>query len=218
MSTKPRDDPDAWSTPELRVSPVLSGQSRIRRRNGFVALVWSNIAIGRTMHRIVLVVALAAAFTFGGVFVGYSVALPTVDEPQGSKKASPFSGDWVANIAKSKRHPNHLFQSATLHFVVDGNTVTLTHAGVNAGGEQESGTVVLQADGMEYPVPGQLGVVVVTKWVGLRLLQTVGTSAGATVGGASYEVSPDGTTLTATVSGIDASGKRFQQVIVFDRK
>jgi hypothetical protein len=38
------------------------------------------------------------------------------------------------------------------------------------------------------------------------------------VGEGSYEVSPDGTTLTATVSGTDASGGRFEQVIVFDRK
>jgi hypothetical protein len=31
-------------------------------------------------------------------------------------------------------------------------------------------------------------------------------------------VSPDGQTMTATVSGIDAAGKTFDQVIVFDRK
>jgi len=169
------------------------------------------------MHRIGCV-ALAAALVLGGVFVGDSVALPAADEPQRSGQASPLAGDWVANIAKSKRHPNHLFQSATLHFVVDGNTVTLTHAGVNAGGQQESGTVVLEADGKEHQVPGQPGVVVITRWVGLRLLQTVGKSAGATVGEASYGVSPDGTTLSATVSGTDASGGRFEQVIVFDRK
>lgn len=170
------------------------------------------------MPRIALYVALAAVSTLSGVFVGDSVAVPAPDEAQGSRQASPLSGDWVANIAKSKRHPNHQFQSATLHFVVDGNTVTLTHAGVNAGGQQESGTVVLEADGKERPVPGQPGVVVVAKWVGPRLLQTVGKSAGATVGEGSYEVSPDGRTLTATVSGTDAGGARFEQVIVFDRK
>jgi hypothetical protein len=27
---------------------------------------------------------------------------------QSPKQVSPFSGDWVANIAKSKGHPNHL--------------------------------------------------------------------------------------------------------------
>jgi hypothetical protein len=33
-----------------------------------------------------------------------------------------------------------------------------------------------------------------------------------------YEISRDGKMLTATVSGVDASGTPFGQVIVFDRK
>jgi hypothetical protein len=37
-------------------------------------------------------------------------------------------------------------------------------------------------------------------------------------GRATYLVSYDGSTLTATVEGIDAGGKAFDQVIVFDRQ
>jgi hypothetical protein len=48
-----------------------------------------------------------------------------------------------------------------------------------------------------------------------RLLQTIGKVRGS--GGEQSGVSPDDKTLTARVSGIDASGKRFEQVIVFDR-
>ena len=145
------------------------------------------------------------------------VAVPRVADPQSSEK-SPFAGTWVANIAKSKRHPNHQFQSATMEFAVDGNTVTLRHGGVNAGGRQESGTVVLEADGKEHPVPEAPGITVVTRWVGPRVLQTVGKSAGAQVGEQTYEVSADGKTLSAKVAGVDAGGGRFDQVIVFDRK
>jgi hypothetical protein len=130
----------------------------------------------------------------------------------------PFTGTWVANLEKSKRHPNHRFQSATLEFVVDGDKVTLNHGGVNAGGERESGSVVLQADGIEHPVPEQPAVSIVTRWAGPRMLQTTARNAGVPVGEQSYEVSADGKTLTAKVSGIDASGARFDQVIVFDRK
>jgi hypothetical protein len=36
-------------------------------------------------------------------------------------------------------------------------------------------------------------------------------------GPATYTVSGDGKTLTATVAGIDAAGRSFDQVIVFDR-
>jgi hypothetical protein len=152
-----------------------------------------------------------------GAVAAYPLVSSPVADPPGSS-SSPISGTWLANIEKSKRDPNHQFQSATMQFVVAGDTVTLTYGGVNAGGQQESSTIVLQADGKEHPVPGQSGVTVVTRWIGPRLLQTVGKSAGAPVGEQSYEVSTDGKTLTAKVSGIDASGRRFEQVIVFDRK
>lgn len=145
------------------------------------------------------------------------LAVPLLAAPESSEK-SPFSGTWVANIAKSKRHPNHQFQSATMEFAVVANTVTLKHGGVNAGGQQESGTVVLEADGKEHPVPEVPGVNVVTRRVGPRVLHTIGKSAGAQVGEQTYEVSTDGKTLTAKVSGVDASGTHFDQVIVFVRK
>jgi hypothetical protein len=146
-----------------------------------------------------------------------SVAMPFLVRGQ-DPGSSPFSGTWIANIEKSKRHPNHLFKSATLQFVVVGNTATLTHGGVNAGGQQESGSVVLEADGKERPVPGQPGTTIVTRWVGPRVLKSIARSSGAPLGEQMYEVSADGMTLTAKVSGVDAGGSQFDHVIVFDRK
>jgi hypothetical protein len=105
-----------------------------------------------------------------------------------------------------------------MEFTVVGNTVTLKHGGVNAGGQQESGALVLEADGKEHAVPEAPGITVVTRWVGPRVLHTIGKSAGAQVGEQTYEVSTDGKTLTAKVAGVDASGSRLDQVIVFDRK
>lgn len=152
-----------------------------------------------------------------GVLLSGCLAVPLPAGAQASE-ASPFSGTWVANIEKSKRHPNHQFKSATMEFTVAGTQVTLKHGGVNAGGQQESGTVVLQADGQEHPIPEAPGVTVVTRWIGPRVLHTIGKSAGAQVGEQTYEVSTDGKILTAKVSGVDASGAHFDQVIVFDRK
>ena len=131
---------------------------------------------------------------------------------------SPFVGNWVANLSKSKRHPNHQFQSATLQFAVEGDTVTLTQGGVNASGQEESGTITLHADGKERPVPQAPGVVSVVRWIGTQVLETIGKKDGQEVGRGTYEVSADGKTLTATVSGRDGSGAAFAQVIVFDRK
>jgi hypothetical protein len=134
-----------------------------------------------------------------------------------SATPSPFVGSWTANLSKSERDPNHQFESATLRFEVEGNTVTLTHGGVNASGQQESGVTTLEADGKEHPIPEAPGVVVVTRWVGSRGLETVAKKGDQTVGRGIYEVSHDGRTLTATVSGTDARGNDFEQVIVFDR-
>jgi endonuclease YncB( thermonuclease family) len=139
--------------------------------------------------------------------------------PGESPTKSPLSGTWVANLEKSHRHENHQFQSATLTFVVSGDTVNLTHGGVNAGGQEESGTTVLHADGKEHSASEQTpDVVAVTQWAGPRRLEIVAKKGGTKVGGQSFEVSGDGMTLTTAVWGTDASGRPFEQTIVFDRK
>jgi hypothetical protein len=131
---------------------------------------------------------------------------------------NPFLGTWIANIGKSRRHANHQFQSATLTFDVSGDVVSLTHAGTNMAGKPESGTTVLTVDGQEHPVSAQApGIVAVTKWVGTHVLATEAKKDGTVVGSATYAVSDDGSTLTATVGGVDAAGKSFNQIIVFDR-
>jgi hypothetical protein len=132
---------------------------------------------------------------------------------------NPFAGNWIANIEKSHRHANHQFQSATLTFEITADLVSLTHAGVNMSGKHESGNTVLRADGQEYPVSPQApGVVAVTQFVDARTLLTEALKDGRSLGRATYAVSEDGLTLTATVAGIDAAGKPFDQVIVFDRE
>lgn len=131
---------------------------------------------------------------------------------------NPFTGTWVANIAKSRRHHNHLFESAFLRFEVNGAAISLTQGGVNMSGKQEQSTLALQADGQECAVSPQApGVVVITSWLGPNVLETIGKRGADVLGRGTYEVSADGKTLTATVSGIDAAGGEFDQVIVFDR-
>jgi hypothetical protein len=145
------------------------------------------------------------------------LAGPLLAAPKGPQ-TSPLAGTWVANFEKSKRRPSDQFQSATLQFVVVGDTVSVTHGGINAAGKEESGTVVLKADGKEQSVPGQEGVTTVTRWAGSRVLRTIAKTGGKQVGEQSYSVSGDGKTLTARVSGTDASGVAFDHELVFDRQ
>jgi hypothetical protein len=54
--------------------------------------------------------------------------------------------------------------------------------------------------------------------VGPRLLETEGKKDGRLIGRSTYEISSDGNTLIAKITGIDSSGSTFEQVIVFDRQ
>jgi hypothetical protein len=169
------------------------------------------------MHFALSLCALVAASNLAPPLSRQSAAGPS-QESQVSAEQSPFVGSWEANLAKSTRDANHQFERATLEFAVAGNTVTITHGGVDASGRRESGVTTLKADGKEHPFPGAPGVMHITRWLGSHVLETVGKKGDQTTGRGTYEVSADGRTLTATVSGIDASGKKFEQVIVFDRK
>lgn len=131
---------------------------------------------------------------------------------------NPLAGTWQANIAKSQRHPNHLFKSATLRFDVSDEAVSLTYTGTNMSGAEETGTFAMHPDGKEHPIAGAPGLVEVSRWVGARVLETVARKEGKVVGHSTYEVSEDGKTLTARISGSDASGAEFEQIIVCDRR
>ena len=131
---------------------------------------------------------------------------------------NPFTGGWKANLLKSQRDPNHLFKSLTLRFEISDDVVSITYTGVNMSGTEESGTSKLHPDGKEHPIAEAPGIVEVSRWVGPRLLESVGKKDGNVVGQSTYEISSDGNTLTAKIKGIDASGSTFEQVIVFDRE
>ncbi|HLF82771.1 MAG TPA: hypothetical protein VI837_01200 [Blastocatellia bacterium] len=131
---------------------------------------------------------------------------------------SPLAGKWNANLSKSKRHPNHLFKSATLRFTISGDVVTLSYSGVNMSGVEEKGTTTFHPDGKEHPLEGLPGAVEVSRWVGARILETVARQDGKVIGQSTFEVSSDGKALTANLKGTDASGAWFEQVIVCDRE
>src|SRR5580765_8287760 len=127
----------------------------------------------------------------------------------------PLAGRWIANVQKSRRHANHQFESATATFTVRAGEVVMAYDGINASGKRETSAQTFRADGQEHPVP-QAPEFVTISTLGERRLESIGRKHGALLGRGTYEVSVDGQTLTATVSGIDAAGKAFDQVIVFD--
>lgn len=129
----------------------------------------------------------------------------------------PLTGTWVASLEKSRRHPNHQFRSVTMRFEIAGDAVTLTYEGVNAAGNPEASTQQLRADGEPHELAAAPGFTAISTLAADRL-ESIGQKDGVVLGRSTYAVSPDGQTMTATVSGVDTAGLPFDQVIVFDRQ
>ena len=115
-------------------------------------------------------------------------------------------GIWTADVSKSTPHPDNPFSSATLQFAVARDAVTITDVLVDASGREARGTNTLQADGNEYP--HEHGYAVTARWLGSRVLEAVVKKDGRLEGRVTYEISPDGRTLTVSAG---------QQVAVFNR-
>ena len=121
---------------------------------------------------------------------------------------NPFVGTWRANLLKSKRHPANQFQSATLQFSVDNDTVTISDVVVDKSGQAETGKHTIIVDGIEHPSEQHNGYSLIARWRGSRILETLAIKDGKQVGWGKYEVSEDGKTMT--ISG-------DEQAIVLDR-
>jgi hypothetical protein len=120
---------------------------------------------------------------------------------------SPIAGRWLADVARSKRHPANQFQRATIEFRVSDDRVLVTNEVVDEAGKLVRGQHTLQADGVEHPFTN--GYALTASWRGPRTLETVATQHGQVVGRGSYTVSEDGQHLTITDEN---------QVIVLDRQ
>lgn len=120
---------------------------------------------------------------------------------------SPLTGRWVADLARSKRHPANQFRSATIVFTVDGNTVNVADEFVDEAGKTVRARHTIEADGVPRSMDG--GFVVTATWLARNDLETVATKNGEEVGRGRYTVSEDGRHLTIVSNG--------EQVIVLNR-
>lgn len=134
----------------------------------------------------------------------YVESLPLVVEPVelqpvvASEKPNPFVGQWMANLAKSKRHPGRQFQSAMMEFSVEGNNVTLTDIVVEESGQQSKSQSTIPVDGNEHLLENGNGNAFIAKWRGPHTFEVVAKKDGEIVGWGIYETSDNGKILTIT--------------------
>jgi len=118
-----------------------------------------------------------------------------------------LAGGWIANVAKSKRHPSNPFRSARVHFTITGDRIDIVDEFVDESGKAVRGRNHVDVDGVERD--GGNGYSLSAAWIA-NGLQTVAKKDGQVIGRTTYAVSADGRSLTIS----DDSGDKL---IVLER-
>jgi hypothetical protein len=163
------------------------------------------------MRRTALLSALLAAAVVG-LQSGRLAAHPGQASAPAAAPGGLFVGTWIANLAKSKLHPSSQYQSVILQIGVAGDTMTMASEIVNASGQTQRAAETFRTDGTETPGTLNPGITLMAKWLGPHVLASIATRNGQVYVLVTYQVSPDGATLTSRSSGA------IEQVVVFDRK
>lgn len=120
--------------------------------------------------------------------------------------ASPLFGLWTADLARSTPHPANPWRAVTIVFDIDGDIVRITDVVVDVSGREERHVNTFRVDGLEH-ASGD-GYSLIATWRGAYTLETLAKKDGQVIGGATYQVSEDGRTLTISAD---------QQSVVLNR-
>jgi hypothetical protein len=132
--------------------------------------------------------------------------------------ADPQMGTWRLNQAKSKITPGTLkFNTVTFKSMF--GKVKVTGDGIDADGKPVHSEWTGNFDGKDYPVTGDpiSDTRSYTK-VDDRTLNLTVKKGGKTIDTGRIVVSADGKSRTVTVSGTTPKGKKFKNVVVYDKQ
>ena len=133
---------------------------------------------------------------------------------------APEMGTWKMNHAKTRMDPGPPPREQTLIFEPFGpDGVKRTSIGVPASGPRTETVYTAQYDGKDHPISGGAA----TRTVSLRRMDaytaiTVDKEHGQVTRMQRRSVSRDGSTLTFESVGIDAQGRAFHNVTVYDKQ
>lgn len=141
-----------------------------------------------------------------------------------AQSGDPWVGTWKLNPAKSKYDPGPAPKSQTLKIEpVAGGAQKHTFEGVDAQGRRTHSERTAKFDGAEVTVqavapPATTVTTNAFRRIGDRSFEVKGMVDGKPGTTNRVEVSADGKTMTQTVSGINAQGKKVNNVIVYERQ
>ncbi len=131
----------------------------------------------------------------------------------------PFAGFWNLNPGRSQFCSGHRPTSGTMFWESTPEGYLMRAEGTTYDGKAvQERQQVFNLDEKEHPVPGAPGLVAIARHPDANTIHVQAKNADQMVGGGSYIVSADGTTLIAAVSGTDARQKPFLTVAVWDRQ
>jgi hypothetical protein len=132
-------------------------------------------------------------------------------------QSDPFDGIWQLNLAKSNlTGPVAGTKSLTSYFHGEGQNRRDTIVGIDAQGNPFSGVYMHIYDGQPHPTTGSPGydASAYTR-VDAHTINYSLTKAGKLVETGTLVVSQDGKTLTVTEKGTNASGREYNDVLVY---
>jgi hypothetical protein len=132
--------------------------------------------------------------------------------------ADPHMGTWKLNAAKSKITPGTLVFNTIIYKSVFGK-VKVEGEGIDADGKPVHTKWTGNFDGKDYPVTGD-PISDSRSYTKLddRTLDLTVKKAGKTIDTVRMVLSADGKSRTVTVSGTTPKGKKFKNVVVYDKQ
>jgi len=130
-----------------------------------------------------------------------------------------FVGIWKLNVERSEFDPKYVPAAGTMLFELDaeGHYVMKAEGITTAGERVAERPQRFIPDGEEHSVADIPGLTTVSTRPDPNTLVAEGRMNGKVVGQATYTVSADGSTLTATASGLGVNGP-FKTRAVFNRQ
>jgi hypothetical protein len=148
------------------------------------------------------------------------LGLASAGVPQPSfAQSDPALGTWQLNLSKSKYSPGPPPKSSTVTVQAVGQNHKLTGVTIDAEGKQTSVENTRIYDGMPHPVAGipDSDAGAFTRVDAYTIIISY-TKVGKLVRTATNVVSQDGKTITATNTGMDASGRPLNNIAVYDKQ
>jgi hypothetical protein len=132
--------------------------------------------------------------------------------------ANPHMGTWKLNESKSKLTPG-TGKNNMVTYEAAGKEVKVTVEGVDAKDKPTRNEWTGKFDGKDYPVTGDpTSDMRSYKKIDSHSMELTVKKGGKVVSNGQIVVAADGKSRTVTISGMTPKGKKFQNVVVYDKQ